>query len=189
MESVNPNAPHITPRKFTTEEYVQRVINELEANKDVDEIVITGIIGEPLLYLKDLKTLISRVRKISTLPIRLNTNGQAFLITRKTSKQVAKELLRVGLNTVTVSLNATNETDYEQLCRPKIKGGFDAALSFVRACKSTALHTQISFVDYSGFEEKWPMIDKESTYQFAKEQLGIDKDDVVFRPYMHKEIK
>lgn len=185
MEAINPNTPHITPRKYSTEEYAQRVIEELGKGKDVDEIVITGIIGEPLLYYKDLKALIRRLREISSLPIRLNTNGQASLITHKSPNEVANELSDIGLTTVTVSLNAINEADYQQLCQPKMKGAFQDTVAFVKACRNTPLHTQISFVDYSGQEKDWPAINKESVYQFAEKQLGIGKDDVIFRPYMH----
>lgn len=51
-----------------------------------DEIVITGIIGEPLLFYKDLLELIKGLKQLSTLLIRLNTNGQAALITRNQLK-------------------------------------------------------------------------------------------------------
>jgi TatD family-associated radical SAM protein len=186
MEKQNPETPHRAPRKYTVTEYTSRVMELLDRRPEIDEIVITGIIGEPLLFLDNLTELLASLKKRSALPIRLNTNGQASVITNQKSEEVAQRLKQAGLDKVAISVNAVSENDYNQLCRPKLQGAYDSVIEFIRASKAAGLNIALSFVDYSKYRQDWPAIKKEEVYRFA-EQFGLTKDDVIFRPYITDE--
>ena len=185
MQKVNEGAPIITPGKFSVQDYLTRVDSLLKqgGGEPPDEIVITGVIGEPLLYYKNLLDLIRGLKKISALPVRLNTNGQAALITRKPAETVAQELNEAGLDTLAISLDAINENDYNIVCQPKLKGAFQSVLDFIKAGMGK-INTVLTFVDYAGHKPEWPILDKDAIHRYAEENFHLPQANVIFRPYM-----
>lgn len=108
-----------------------------------DELVFCGY-GEPTERLDDLLEAARYVKSRYAVPIRVNTNGLADLINgRETAPQ-----LQGLIDTVSVSLNATNAEDYNRLCRPRFGiGSFDAMLAFTKACVPYVPHVVMTVVD------------------------------------------
>lgn len=108
-----------------------------------DELVFCGY-GEPTERLDDLLKVAAYVKSKYATPIRVNTNGLSDLIN---GRETAPEL-RGLIDTVSVSLNATNAEDYLKLCRPKFGlGSFDAMLCFTKACTESVPHVVMTVVD------------------------------------------
>lgn len=167
---------------YTVDEMVEATSKAYAQNSDCSEIVITGTIGEPLLYFDRLLEFIPRIKRKTSLPVRLNTNGQATLILPEYSSQEVCQMLEVaGLDSVVVSLNATNEKDYVRLCNPKQPGAFDSVLDFVKTSTKSKIGIYVSFVEYSKIHPDFPSLDRSKIKEFC-EMLGIPEDRIVYRP-------
>ena len=172
----------ILEKEIKNNEIISEVINLQKQNKDCTEIVITGSIGEPLLYLDKLIRLIQELKKLTTLSIRLNTNGQAeIIIPDKSLKEIATLLENSGLDSIAISLNAINKEDYKKLCQPKNDNSFESIIGFIKACNKTKIKTYISFVDYSKTHPNWPEINKSEIEKFLN-NLGIKENQIIYRP-------
>ena len=108
-----------------------------------DEIVFCGY-GEPTERLEDLLEVAKYVRANSNIPIRINTNGLADLIGNKSTAPMLKGLI----DTVSISLNATNKEDYLKTVRPKFGiGSYDAMLQFAKECTEYVPSVIMTVVD------------------------------------------
>ena len=95
------------------------------------ELVFCGY-GEPTCRLDVIVSVARRVRAVSDIPIRLNTNGQSDLIN---GRSTARELCG-AFDTVSISLNASCSSRYVEICRPVYKNkAFDAVISFAKDVK------------------------------------------------------
>ena len=84
------------------------------------------------------------VKSRSSIPIRINTNGLSDLIN---GRETAPELEGL-IDTVSVSLNATNAEDYLKLCRPKFGiASYEAMLAFTRSCVPYVPNVVMTVVD------------------------------------------
>ena len=107
------------------------------------EIVFCGY-GEPTERLNDLLEVAKYIRSKSDIKIRINTNGLADLIA---GEKVAHKLEGL-IDTVSVSLNATNKGDYFKLVRPKFGiDSYDAMLSFTKECTKYVPNVIMTVVD------------------------------------------
>lgn len=107
------------------------------------EIVFCGY-GEPTERLDILLKTAAYIRSISKIPIRINTNGLSDLINGERTAPKLKGLI----DTVSVSLNATNPKDYLELVRPKFGlESFDAMLAFAKDCRDFVPHVLMTIVD------------------------------------------
>ena len=107
------------------------------------EVVFCGY-GEPTERLNDLLEVAKYIRSKSDIKIRINTNGLADLIA---GEKVAHKLEGL-IDTVSVSLNATNKEDYFKLVRPKFGiDSYDAMLSFTRECTKYVPNVIMTVVD------------------------------------------
>lgn len=114
-----------------------------------DDVAIVGF-GEPLLNLDAVLDAIRKVKELTKLPIRMNTNGQALLL--HPSRDVAKELAEAGLDRIQISLNAQDPDTYFQLCQPKLgRGAFESILEFTEQCKPL-MKVELSAVDIPGVD-------------------------------------
>lgn len=104
------------------------------------EVVFCGY-GEPLCALDTLAEVARRV-KAKGLKTRVNTNGLGDLINGKPTVP----LLRDVIDVVSISLNAPDAGRYDELCRPSLKGAYEAMLAFAKACKGN-FDTRFSVVD------------------------------------------
>ena len=120
----------------------KEVIAELEKAGDADEYVFCGY-GEPL-YAINVLLPVAAYLKANGKKVRLNTNGQADLIV---GENVA-ERLKGKVDEVSISLNAPNAKQYNEICACDFgEEGFNSLLRFAKACKNAGIATKFSMVD------------------------------------------
>ncbi len=113
------------------------------------EFVFCGY-GEPTCALDVLIDSCKIVRSMSDIPIRINTNGLCDLIN---SKPVSPQLNGL-VDTVSISLNASNSEDYLNITHSVYgERSFDAALNFASECKRNVSNVVFTVVDVIGQAE------------------------------------
>jgi len=131
---------------------IQEVIGEFEKYdlSKFDEIIFCGF-GEPLTRLDDLLEVAKYLKdRSNSMPIRVNTNGLADLMHKKKIAPLLKDLI----NTVSISLNASNAEEYFRLTRNKFGiESYDAMLKFAVNCKSYVPNVVMTVVDCIGQPE------------------------------------
>ncbi len=110
------------------------------------EIVFCGY-GEPTYRLDDLLWLVDQLKEKfgdKLPPVRINTNGHANLIN---GRDVCSELYG-RIDTVSISLNATNAADYVALCHP-VQGeeAWQAMRDFAWECTAYVPNVVLTIVD------------------------------------------
>jgi TatD family-associated radical SAM protein len=131
----------------STEELVKAIEDTWDSK--FEDVAIVGF-GEPLLNLDAVLASIRRVKELTDIPIRLNTNGQALLL--HPTRDVAKELAEVGLDRIQISLNAQDPDTYLRLCQPKLgRGAFESILEFAEQCQPL-MKVELSAVDIPGVD-------------------------------------
>lgn len=107
------------------------------------EVVFCGY-GEPTERLDDLLAVAAHIKAKSDIPVRINTNGLADLIH---GESVAHKL-RGLIDTVSVSLNATDAEEYNRVVRPKFgPPSYDAMLKFTADCVGIVPNVVMTVVD------------------------------------------
>lgn len=107
------------------------------------EIVFCGY-GEPTERLDDLLEVAKYIKSKSDIKIRINTNGLADLIWKESTAPKLQGLI----DTVSVSLNATNKEDYLKIVRPKFGiESYDAVLKFTKECTKYVPSVVMTVVD------------------------------------------
>lgn len=107
------------------------------------EIVFCGY-GEPTERLEDLLKVAAYIRSKSNIKIRINTNGLADLICNERTAPKLKGLI----DSVSISLNATNKEDYLRVVRPKFGiDSYDAMLRFTKDCTEFVPEVCMTVVD------------------------------------------
>ena len=107
------------------------------------EVVFCGY-GEPTERLPDLLQVAAHIRSKSDISIRINTNGLSDLIWNERTAPKLKGLV----DTVSISLNATNAEEYDRLVRPKFgMESYDAMLRFAKDCTNYVPHVVMTVVD------------------------------------------
>ena len=128
-------------REPTVEEICES-IDKWDLSK-YSEIVFCGY-GEPTMRLDDLLKVAAYIKSKSNISLRINTNGLGDLIA---GEKVAHKLQGL-IDTVSVSLNATNKEDYFKLVRPKFGiDSYDAMLSFTKDCTKYVPNVIMTVVD------------------------------------------
>lgn len=124
---------------------VQEVCDSLDKWNldDYSEIVFCGY-GEPTERLDDLLKVAAYIKSKSNIPTRINTNGLADLIWGKSVAHKLKGLI----DTVSVSLNATNAEEYNAVVRPKFGlPSYEAMLKFTKDCVAYVPNVVMTVVD------------------------------------------
>ncbi len=107
------------------------------------EVVFCGY-GEPTERLYDLLKVAEYIKSKSDISIRINTNGLSDLIW---NEETAPKLHGL-IDTVSVSLNATNKEEYFKLVRPKFGiVSYDAMLRFTKECTKYVPNVVMTVVD------------------------------------------
>ena len=107
------------------------------------EVVFCGY-GEPTERLDDLLKVAAYIKDNCAISIRINTNGLSDLIHGERTAPKLKGLI----DTVSVSLNATNAEAYNAVVRPKFGiGSYDAMLKFTEDCVQYVPHVVMTVVD------------------------------------------
>ena len=128
-------------REPTVEEVCES-IDKWDLSK-YSEVVFCGY-GEPTMRLDDLLKVAAYIKSKSNISVRINTNGLGDLIA---GEKVAHKLQGL-IDTVSVSLNATNKEDYFKLVRPKFGiDSYDAMLSFTMDCTKYVPNVIMTVVD------------------------------------------
>ena len=108
-----------------------------------DEVVFCGY-GEPTERLYDLLEVAAYIKAKSDIKIRINTNGLSDLIWGEATAPKLEGLI----DTVSVSLNATNKEDYLKTVRPKFGiDSYDAMLKFTKDCTKYVPSVMMTVVD------------------------------------------
>ena len=131
---------------------VEEIINEFEKYDlhDFKEIVFCGF-GEPLIRHDDLMQVAKYLKqKRPDIKIRVNTNGLSSLYHKRDITSEFEGLL----DTVSISLNASNKEEYLRLTRSRYgMSSFDEMLDFTKKCKAYVPHVVLTVVDIIGQEE------------------------------------
>ena len=133
------------PLWLDREPTVAEVCESLDAWKlsDFDEVVFCGY-GEPTERLSDLLEVAAYIRKKSNIKIRINTNGLSDLINGCRTAPRLEGLI----DTVSVSLNATNAEDYVATVHPKFGiVSYDAMKAFTKDCTAYVPSVVMTVVD------------------------------------------
>jgi len=132
----------------TTEETIEELQKVLNRN-NWDEIVFCGF-GEPLERLDVVLEVTRWVKKHSQKPVRVDTNGQGYLLNKE--RDVVKELKDAVVDKVSVSLNANNKETYNEICKPTFENAYENVLEFIKRAKEAGLETEATAVTVSEIE-------------------------------------
>jgi len=116
-----------SPEEVVTE--LQKAINR----RDWDEIVFCGF-GEPLERLDCVIGVTKWIKKHFGKTVRIDTNGQGFLINR--GRDVVRELKEAGVNRISVSLNACDKPTYNRVCKPRLETAYESVLEFIEKTRT-----------------------------------------------------
>lgn len=108
------------------------------------ELVFCGF-GEPFYRADDIAWIAAEVRKASSIPMRINTNGQGDLINGRPTLPALQGLI----DTVSISLNEPTAEEYQKVCHCEFGGeaAFSAILKFARDAREYIPHVIFSVVD------------------------------------------
>ncbi len=107
------------------------------------EIVFCGF-GEPTCALPVLLEVAAWLKSRTTLPLRVNTNGQGSLIA---GRDITGDLAKY-IDTVSVSLNDPDPVKYQALVRSKFGDqAFPGMLEFAKNCVAHGIHVVMTTVD------------------------------------------
>lgn len=132
--------------KLETEPITEEVIEELQKvfnRNNWNEIVFCGF-GEPLERLDVALELIRWVREHSFKPVRVDTNGQGYLLNK--GRHVVEDLKDAGVSKVHVSLNADNKERYNEICKPTFENAYENVLEFIKKAKEAGIETEVTAV-------------------------------------------
>ncbi len=124
---------------------VQEICESIDAwdLTQYSEVVFCGY-GEPTERLDDLLKVAAYIKSKSDIKIRINTNGLADLIWNERTAPKLKGLI----DTLSISLNATNKEDYFKIVRPKFgMDSYDAMLRFTKDCTNFVPDVVMTVVD------------------------------------------
>ena len=131
---------------------VEEVIKDIEKfnPKNYQEVVFCGY-GEPTLRLDVILEVAHFIKENYNSRIRINTNGHANLVYKR---DVTKDLAEV-VDVVSISLNAKNAKEYQEICKCAYgEIGFDAMLDFAKCAKSSGIDVVLSIVDVLPEDDK-----------------------------------
>lgn len=139
----------------------------------IKEIVFCGF-GEPTMRLDVLVELLHYVKETyPEIPTRLNTNGLANL---EYGCEVAEKFKDV-LDTVSISLNASNKERYLELTRAKYGiESYDAMLAFAVACKKYVPNVMLTVVEKVENQEEIDLCQKICDDRGLKLRVRIYED-------------
>ena len=147
--------------KLETDPSYDEIIAAIGDPKQYKEIVFCGF-GEPLLRLDIIKKVAAYVKEHGV-KVRIDTNGHGNLIHKRSIVGELKGLV----DTISVSLNAESEKEYNRVCQPKFETNvFEEVKKFVLACKEVIPSVVITVVDQPG-------IDVEKCRHIASDELGV----------------
>ncbi len=130
---------------------VQEVINEIEKHdlSKYKEVIFCGY-GEPLTRLDAILEISNYLKERSSINIRINTNGLGDLI----NKKEVVPLLSKTIDSVSISLNASNAEEYLKITKSKFGiESYEALLKFAASCRKYIKDVRLTVVDIIGEAE------------------------------------
>lgn len=131
---------------------VKEVISQFEKYNlhEFDEVIFCGY-GEPLERVYDLLDIVKYIKRIlPSIPVRINSNGLANLVHNKKIPVLLSGLI----DTISISLNASNKEDYLKVTKSKFGiDSYDEMLSFAVDCKNYIPSVVLTVVDCIGQHE------------------------------------
>jgi len=113
------------------------------------EFVFCGY-GEPMMRAYDIIEICKELKAIYSIPIRINTNGQASLICGKDITPLLEGLV----DAVSISMNARDKQAYQTICRSKYGDkAFAAMLDFAEKCKKHISKVTLTVVNVISAED------------------------------------
>lgn len=129
------------------------------------EVIFCGY-GEPMLKFEVLKEVAKYIKnKYPETKIRINTNGHANFVYKRNVVPELKGLV----DEFSVSLNAPEKDEYNELSKPKFDGAYDEVKKFIKACHDENIKVTASVVE--GYKGRH--IDLETCKKIAHE-LGAE---------------
>ena len=129
------------------------------------EVIFCGY-GEPMLKFEVLKEVAKYIKnKYPETKIRINTNGHANFVYKRNVVPELKGLV----DEFSVSLNAPEKDEYNELSKPKFDGAYDEVKKFIKACHGENIKVTASVVE--GYKGRH--IDLETCKKIAHE-LGAE---------------
>lgn len=117
--------------------------------KKYDEIVFCGF-GEPMCALSVMSQVGPYLKRLG-LKTRVNTNGLGGLWNKRDD---VPQLISKYIDSVSISLNASNRELYQEICRSKYgEEAFDAIIGFTKGCVENGIDTTLTVVDFIGEDE------------------------------------
>ncbi|WP_420554101.1 TatD family nuclease-associated radical SAM protein [Neptuniibacter marinus] len=117
------------------------IIKQIGTPSKYDEIVFCGY-GEPTLRLKALLEIAHWIKEHDG-KTRLNTDGLGSLFHKR---DIVPELAEC-IDALSISLNAQNETVYQQHCHPALPDSFKAVQAFIKRAAELIPHVQVSAIN------------------------------------------
>ena len=140
---------------------LEDIINQFKKFDSAKEVVFCGY-GEPFLRKEMMKEFCKYLRKnYPYIKILVNTNGHANAIYKTNVANEFKGLI----DAVSISLNASNEEQYDEICKPKISNAYEEVKKFIKACVDAGMDVSTSIV--TGFD-KIHYIDAKECEKIAK---------------------
>lgn len=137
------------------------VIEQLKNFQLSDEVVFCGY-GEPLLKFEILKQVAKYLKEnYPNIKIRVNTNGHANFVYKTNIVPQLKGLV----DEFSVSLNAPDKFEYDELSQPKFDNAYEEVKKFIKCCTDEKIPTTASVVE--GFKGRH--IDLEKCEQISKD--------------------
>lgn len=141
MDRIGESSSLWLERKPTAQEVID-AFSQWELS-DFDEIVFCGF-GEPTCALDTLLTVAAWLKANTSLPIRVNTNGQGSMIA---GRDISKELAAC-VDTVSISLNHPDPQQYQALVRSRFGvESYQGMLDFAEKCVAAGLNVVMTTVD------------------------------------------
>lgn len=122
---------------------VDEVMSQIrEKASDAREIVFCGY-GEPTERIDDLLEIARRIKTETDARVRLDTNGLGRLVN---GRDIVPELSEV-LDAISISLNASSEDEYMELCDPEFgRGSYAELIGFIEAARDAIPDVTVSVV-------------------------------------------
>ncbi len=124
---------------------IDEVIEDIKKHNpnNYKEIVFCGY-GEPTLRLDVIIEAAKFIKENYNLPTRINTNGHANLVYKRDITEELKGLI----DTISVSLNAKNAKEYDEICKSAYgEKAFDAMIDFTKCAAKNIPTVIMSIVD------------------------------------------
>ena len=121
--------------RLREEPTLSQIIDELQnfiSRRSWKEVVFCGF-GEPLERLDRVLEVTKWIKKHFPITVRIDTNGQAYLLNR--GRNVISELKEAGVDRISVSLNAHNKETYKHVCKPESQNAYENVIKFIEKAK------------------------------------------------------